>query len=67
MSAVQLTIPASRVEWGRLHKVGQGCYQTAVLYDELGLVCQVSVHWPTQLPGIPVTCVTQDQQPGEKD
>lgn len=67
MSAVVLSIPASRVEWGQLRKVGTGCYQTAQLFDELGLVCQVTVHWPTQLPGVPVSCVTRNQQPGDKD
>lgn len=67
MSAVVLSIPARRVEWGQLHKVGPGCYQTASLFDERGLVCQVTVHWPTQLPGVPVNCVTQDRQAGAQD
>lgn len=68
MSAITLTLPADRIEWGQLVKTGpEQCQQTAHLFDALGLVCSVTVTWPTELPGVPVVCSSTPRHAGPQD
>ena len=68
MSAVVLSVPAERIEWGAVQRVGAlSCFQTAKLYVGDVTVCHLTLQWPTPEPSLAVVSNVVPRHAGAQD
>lgn len=67
MSAIVMSVPADRMDWGPLQKGAGWCFQTAQIFEADRLLFQITVQWPGLAPTVPVVSVVDNRHGGPRD